>query len=138
MTVTPLSKAIAFVLFILLPIAGFWLGAEYQKSWDQLLTYQSQPLPSLAQGVILHASDNGTTKYVRVGDSVTVVQDTSRQISGLYTSNADVLQPTKITGSFIAQKAGTAILSGTVPPNCPTGTVCPNFLVDYQVTLVVK
>lgn len=30
-TVTPLSKTLAFILFIALPFAGFYLGMEYQK-----------------------------------------------------------------------------------------------------------
>lgn len=34
-TVTPLSKTIALVLFILLPFLGFYLGMEYQKAIDR-------------------------------------------------------------------------------------------------------
>lgn len=33
-TVTPLSKTIAMVLFITLPILGFYLGMQYQKKLD--------------------------------------------------------------------------------------------------------
>lgn len=33
-TVTTLSKTIAFILFILLPFIGFYLGMEYQKRLD--------------------------------------------------------------------------------------------------------
>ena len=33
-TVTPLSKTIAFILFISLPFIGFYLGMQYQKGLD--------------------------------------------------------------------------------------------------------
>lgn len=33
-TVTPLSKTIAFILFILFPFIGFYLGMQYQKTMD--------------------------------------------------------------------------------------------------------
>lgn len=35
-TVTPLSKAIAFLLFIIMPFIGFYLGMEYQKTMDSV------------------------------------------------------------------------------------------------------
>ncbi|MDO8269654.1 MAG: hypothetical protein Q7T54_03225 [Candidatus Levybacteria bacterium] len=34
-TVTPLSKAIAFFLFVTLPFVGFYFGMQYQKELDK-------------------------------------------------------------------------------------------------------
>ena len=34
-TVTPLSKAIALVMFITFPFIGFYLGMQYQKELDR-------------------------------------------------------------------------------------------------------
>lgn len=36
-TITPLSKTIAFILFIVLPFVGFYLGMQYQKTMDEAL-----------------------------------------------------------------------------------------------------
>ena len=36
-TITPLSKTIAFILFIVLPFVGFYFGMQYQKTMDQAL-----------------------------------------------------------------------------------------------------
>lgn len=44
-TVTPLSKTIAFLLFILLPFIGFYLGMHYQKvidTYNPQMIYQSK------------------------------------------------------------------------------------------------
>lgn len=35
-TVTPLSKFIAFVLFVLMPFIGFYIGMNYQKILDSV------------------------------------------------------------------------------------------------------
>lgn len=34
-TVTPLSKTLAFALFVILPFVGFYLGMQYQKGLDK-------------------------------------------------------------------------------------------------------
>lgn len=42
-TITPLSKTIALLLFILLPFLGFYFGRMYQKAVDQANT----PVPTM-------------------------------------------------------------------------------------------
>ena len=48
-TVTPLSKAIAMILFIALPFIGFFLGMQYQKGLDVAIRNEviyQQPEPT--------------------------------------------------------------------------------------------
>lgn len=45
-SVTPLSKYLAMALFVLLPIAGFFLGMEYQKAISVVDGEKVPPSPS--------------------------------------------------------------------------------------------
>ena len=54
-TITPLSKTLAFILFIGLPLLGFFLGVKYgelravaeqQEDHMQMFMMQAQPTPS--------------------------------------------------------------------------------------------
>jgi hypothetical protein len=45
-TVTPLSKALALLLFIALPFIGFYLGMEYQKRISPQLIKSNTDVPS--------------------------------------------------------------------------------------------
>lgn len=46
-TVTPLSKTIALILFILLPILSFFLGMNYQKVIENKAAVTSTPTPGV-------------------------------------------------------------------------------------------
>ena len=48
-TVTPLSKTIAFILFILMPFIGFYLGMHYQKTLDSLSTFSTTYIQAAPQ-----------------------------------------------------------------------------------------
>lgn len=49
-TVTPLSRWVALILFIALPILGFWFGvmyqSEYQKSFPETVFIPIQTMPA--------------------------------------------------------------------------------------------
>lgn len=52
-TVTPLSKTIAFILFVTLPFLGFFLGVKYgevraivEEHEHDINTYLQQPIPT--------------------------------------------------------------------------------------------
>lgn len=53
-TVTPLSKTIALILFILLPFLGFYFGRIYQQAIDaanQQVTQVIKPLPNIPTAI---------------------------------------------------------------------------------------
>lgn len=80
-TVTPLSKAIALILFIALPFVGFYLGTRYQTmspNNQQLSNQNERVAPSTQQNIANTCTKNSygnineiLTKYtVRKGDSL--------------------------------------------------------------------
>lgn len=55
-TVTPLSKALAFIMFVTFPFAGFYLGMQYQKAVDKVFMpmkpSSNRPLIKPTEGVM--------------------------------------------------------------------------------------
>ena len=64
-TVTPLSKFLASVLFILLPFVGFYLGIKYEKATSSIPAEAPvvTPLPSQSPAINLPPEVNNTTLY---------------------------------------------------------------------------
>lgn len=53
-TVTPLSKGLAFIMFVTFPFVGFYMGMQYQKTIDKPLmkeTVKDTPIPPPGEGI---------------------------------------------------------------------------------------
>lgn len=85
-TVTPLSKFIAMVLFIIFPFVGFYLGLQYQKNLDlPYSTIQISPTP-------IPKSSSGITGVVTIGPTSPVCVE-GKPCSKPYSATILVLLP---------------------------------------------
>lgn len=53
MTVTPLSKTIAMIIFIVLPVLGFFFGVRYQQKLDQPLLDKPEEITVIQKTIII-------------------------------------------------------------------------------------
>ncbi|MEY3783778.1 MAG: hypothetical protein RLZZ230_100 [Candidatus Parcubacteria bacterium] len=113
-TVTPLSKYLAMVVFIVLPFLGFWLGAQWAES-------------SLHDEVYIESKTENTEQFVPESSAVSPVQ--------VPDSNAEDATTTdnSLPKGFIEVYPGTipnsAPATAPVTKNQSLGEVCPDELI---------
>jgi hypothetical protein len=103
--------------------------------------------PPHVRGVCVDRTDGGRTVPVRVGQTVTVALSGStlrwsglRQVGpALLRRHGGVRQRAGgLTASYSAVKAGRTTLQASGAPKCSPGKVCPQFILVWQVRLVVS
>jgi hypothetical protein len=91
-------------------------------------------------------ADGGRTVHVRVGHILKVVLGgTALRWSGLHQVGPDLLRRSGrilyrdggIMGSYTARKAGHTTLTAGGAPTCAPGQACPQFVLLWQVRVVV-
>lgn len=70
-TITPLSKFLAMVLFILLPFLGLYLGMEYQKALDHVIPGNISLLEISPNKLIVTRLDNRAFKLTPFTKTIT-------------------------------------------------------------------
>lgn len=135
--VTPFSKILALILFIVFPLVGFLMGMQYQKTVDMvtLLHLGINPVPS--RTIIVSLADNNKIVSANVGDKIMVMLGDANNWT-ITSSDASVLQTTGTTGEFAALKSGTAVISANGRPNCAHGHLCPMILITFRTTVDVS
>jgi len=115
--VTPVSKTIALVLFILIPFLGIWVGRPYQRAVDSYNTFVNvEPTGVGMQNPIntptVPMNDNGKILYAHKGDTVFFSLGTVYSW-GLSFSDPSVLQPVIVVkGEYKAVKSGVDVVTG--------------------------
>lgn len=122
-TVTPFSKLITLLLFILLPFAGFYLGIEYQKSitphypslqYDPSLL--SKPAPKMLQQP--DGTDNLAPRRLMIQEPGTV-KDMPAQIPQDYPKSIPPAPPkTETICTMDAKQCPDGTWVGRTGPNC--------------------
>lgn len=107
------------------------------------------PTPDDNGVLVLNNDDNGMTVQLSTGQTVTLQLAAGE---GLNLWQVDPPDPTVLSPmpngaaaamrgvtlrSFAAVGSGTTQITATDAPNCPTGEACPQFLLGFQVTVVV-
>jgi hypothetical protein len=137
--VTPLSKALALILFIALPIAGFLLGMQYQRVVD--VAAFSQPPDSVVvpseNEMTVTMADNNKTVYAKVGEEVAISLGTNFNW-GVSVPSTPALQPLAVAGHYTAVAPGTVIISAVGTPKCDKGKMCPMLAITFKTTLIIK
>ena len=96
--------------------------------------------------VCIGRSDGGHSVHVEVGQTVTVgLNGSSLRWSGLHQVGPHLLRQHgttmesrgALTASYVATKAGRTALQASGAPKCATGQACPQFIVLWQVRLVI-
>ncbi len=156
-TVTPVSKTLAVLLFIILPICAFFLGENYQQMIDMNSSQHSlfvpnrqilTPTPSTSPlGVTtITLKDNNKTVTVHVGDRVILqlgnvwiwdISMTSNDVlvgrpTGIYWTQASIPQ-----GQYEAVKKGTVTLSAIGTANCKGLQACPQLAIQFHTQIIV-
>jgi hypothetical protein len=99
-----------------------------------------------AHVVCLGRTDGGHSVHVVVGQTVTVGLAGSglrwsdlRQVGPhlLHQHGAAKVRAGTLTASFVAATAGQTALRASGAPNCPPGKACPQFILLWQVRLVI-
>lgn len=101
-TVTPLSKALAFILFIVLPFIGFFVGVRYESIQNQQPTVSDVPIISQEKNIITQQPSpsilpsiqtNGLKRYADGG-----------RVAFLYPKEWKIMkQPQNIGDKFVAE-----------------------------------
>ncbi len=153
--VTFFSKMIALFLFILFPFAGFYMGMNYQRVQDShevstiMPTYQ--PTPTIVpngQVLTLISSDNGKTFTVPLHANIFLSLNSSTMHWTVTLAKNTILRPIilgiaqregdPITGRFTAIQKGTTQITAEGSSVCKANTPCPQLLMHYAVTIIVK
>ena len=101
--------------------------------------------PIHGRAVCVDRAGSGQTVHVRVGQTVRVVLNGSTlKWSGLRQVGPKVLRLKSavrraggLTASYVAAKPGRTVLRASGAPKCSPGKACPQFIVVWQVRVVV-
>jgi hypothetical protein len=101
--------------------------------------------PPHGEAVCVDRADSGHTVHVRVGQTVRVALNGSTlKWSGLRQVGPKVLRFKSavshaggLTASYVAAKSGRTVLRASGAPKCSPGKACPQFIVVWQVRVVV-
>jgi len=111
-TVTPLSKTVAMIIFIFLPVIGFFAGIRYQEKIDQpLLT--SQQRTQITEKIVYQqiTNTNNWKTYTNAKIGMTFKYPPSWTLATKHTfSNRDVDDPKEINTAVISGKEGELVL----------------------------
>jgi hypothetical protein len=137
------SRAL-FVPFVLVAcLLGVPLGAPGPAAAAEPAVPGCHPGPHV---VCLGRTDGGHSVHVVVGRTVTVVLAGSglrwsdlRQVGPhlLHQRGATVVRGGTLTASFVAATAGRTALQASGAPNCPPGKACPQFILLWQVRVII-
>jgi hypothetical protein len=138
------SSRVLFVPLVLVAcLLGGLLGARDLAGGAEPAVPGCHPGPHV---VCIGRTDGGHSVHVVQGQTVTV----GLAGSGLRWSDLDQVGPhllhphgaTKerggtLTASYVATKAGQTALRASGAPNCPAGQACPQFILLWQVRIVI-
>ena len=139
-TVTPFSKTLALVMFIIFPLAGFYIGMQYQKALD---VYQSYSLINTGSAkdettITVDMSSIGKVQYAHVGNTVIVSLPTNFTW-GIDISPDGILQSTSTgTHTYKAMKEGTITIMANGRPQCLRGHLCSMLAIPFKTELIVS
>jgi hypothetical protein len=102
--------------------------------------------PPHGRAVCVDRADSGHTVHLRVGQTVRVALNGSTlRWSGLRQVGPRVLRFKSVvshagglTASYVAAKSGRTVLRASGAPKCSPGKACPQFIVVWQVRVVVR
>lgn len=143
--VTMFSRFLVLFLLILLPLAGFYIGLNYQQLFDsQATALNIQPIgtPSAKMQptaiLFLRTSDNGKSFSIPQGTHINFALGSSMHWR-IASSNLSVVNNVDRSAlEFVALQSGTVILSATGTPICKIHAPCPLFAAVFKVTITVK
>lgn len=147
--VTPLSKTIAFILFVGLPILGFYLGMQYQYSIDMYdqYTQASLNIPVHRATTTITLQQAQKTIYVKEGDIVVLNLGDAFKWGEPTVTPTGVLQSTTAvtsvahpTAIYKAIAPGTVHLTTMGTPICKKGQICSQMriAINFATTVIVE
>lgn len=143
--VTLFSRFLVLFLFILLPLAGFYVGINYQQLFDaQATAVSSQSVasqsakPTTAAVLFIRASDNNKSFSIPQGTHINFALSNSLHWKLVSNNTTVVGSLGKSSSQFTALKKGTAVLSATGTPICKSSAPCPLYAAIFKVTITVK
>lgn len=144
-TVTPLSKTLALLMFILFPIAGFYIGMQYQKALDIYALYPSSVPTKQPMIIKIDMSSIGKNVYAHVGDTV-IIALPSNFTWGISVPLDNILSVAPTLKSSIdgyqkvyqASKEGTVTLSASGRPQCLSGHLCSMVVIPFSTNIIVS
>ena len=137
-TITPFSRILALILFIIFPILGFYLGVSYQKS---KVAVDYIPISSCTgirnyKDIVINIADNNKTFDVVLGDLITV--NLPKNFTWDLTNGPDEILLQKSQNIYLANKRGVATIVAFGNPACQRGMLCSDLAVKLQFTINVK
>jgi hypothetical protein len=137
------SRALFVPLALVACLLGGLLGAMDPAAAAEPAVPGCHPGPHV---VCLGRTDGGHRVHVVVGQTVTVGLSGSslrwsdlRQVGPhlLHQHGATIERGGTLTASYVATKAGQTALRASGAPNCPPGQACPQFILLWQVRIIV-
>ena len=137
-TITPFSRTLALILFILFPILGFYLGVSFQKS---KVAVDYIPISSCigvrnSKDIVINIADNNKTFDAVLGDVITV--NLPKNFTWDLTNGPDEILLQKSQNTYLANKKGVAVIQAFGNPACQKGMLCSDLAVNLQFTVNVK
>lgn len=111
-TVTPLSKTITMIVFVILPVLGFFYGVRYQQKLDAPLITPSTPAQTIEKIVYQPlTSTNNWKTYTNAKIGMTFKYPPSWSLITKHTfSNREVDNPKEINTAVLSGKEGELVL----------------------------
>lgn len=136
-TITPFSRGLAFLLFIILPILAFYLGRYYEKNILLTNNYLSQNLNNkLSKTVIINFSDNNKTLFLKRGDKL--VFNLSKNFNWLFKINSSNNLKKISENKYLILKSGKTMFQAFGKPICARGEFCSQLIINFTVAIKVK
>jgi len=96
-----------------------------------------------AQGLVVTSSDEGATVHLALGQRFTLELGTAQDWT-VEVADGQVIRliagaplPVGAQGIYEAAAAGTTTLNASGKAHCAAGTICPLYIIDFSVTIVV-
>ena len=148
-TVTPFSKTLALLMFILFPLAGFYIGMQYQKALDAYALYSSNFLTSVgtnqATTVKIDMSSIDKIVYAHVGNIISISLPTNftwgisvapeNILFIAQTGDAATNGPKMV---YTASKEGKVTITANGKPKCLPGHLCSMLVIPFTTTLIIS
>lgn len=139
-TVNPLSKTIAFFLFLMLPLVGFCIGSAYQHTMDIIyLQKQTVIMPIEFKKIttlIVKLSDNGKITHAKVNDHIKL--DLGSNFDwGINIKNQNLLSLVNANSEYNAINPGTITITAGGKPKCVKGQLCSRLVLFFTSTIVI-
>jgi len=138
-----ISRALFVPLVLLATLLGGPLGALGLAGGAEPAVPGCDPGPHV---VCIGRTDGGHSVHVHVGQTVTVgLAGSGLRWSGLHqvgrhllrARRAAVVRGGTLTASYVATTTGRTELRASGAPNCPSGQACPQFILLWQVRIVI-